>query len=217
MKKILLLGSTGLVGGFCLDLLVDEDEVDQILVPVRRSCVFNSGKVSVVEIDFNKPGSLDWNSIDSVICCLGTTIKKAGSQEAFKHVDYSIPVNFAEEAVKQGISCYSIVTSMGASPQSRIFYNRVKGAVEEKLSGMKFQSLQIFRPSLLLGQRNEFRLGEKIGSVVAPPIGKLLVGRYRKYRPIQAKVVAQAIVKQLLLNPDGINIFESDQIQEMIK
>src|SRR5690606_24320068 len=127
----------------------------------------------------------DHFKVDDVFCCLGTTIKKAGSQNAFRRVDYDYPVALGKLAKSAGAKRFLVISAMGADARSNIFYSRVKGQMEEALKKMEFPALHIFQPSLLLGKRDEFRLGEKAASVLAPAISPLLRGKMKKYKPIE--------------------------------
>jgi uncharacterized protein YbjT (DUF2867 family) len=150
-----------------------------------------------------------------VYCCLGTTIKKAGTQEAFRKVDFDYPIKIAALTQHLGANQFLIVTSLGANPHSRIFYNRVKGEVEEAIRKISFTTINIFRPSLLLGDRTEHRTGEKSGAFIMSGLKYVMVGPLRKYRAIQARDVAKAMVQVAQKNLKGLNIFESMQIQEI--
>jgi uncharacterized protein YbjT (DUF2867 family) len=152
---------------------------------------------------------------DTVFCCLGTTIKKAGSQEAFKKVDYDYPLALAKTMRNKGAAHFLIVTALGSDAQSMFFYNRVKGELEEALIGLQFPSLSIFQPSLLLGERKEQRLGEDFAKFFMPLITPLLAGSLRKYRAIQAADVAKAMLKIAMQPASGLCRYPSDEIQEI--
>jgi uncharacterized protein YbjT (DUF2867 family) len=148
-----------------------------------------------------------------IYCCLGTTIKKAGSQEAFRTVDFSLVVTTAELMRKQGADQFLVISAMGADSNSKIFYNRTKGEMESALQGLNYPCLRILRPSLLLGNREEFRLGEKIGILLTPVLRPFLLGSLKKYRPVEAQSVAQFMVKVAHDGPlSGVHVYESDLI-----
>jgi uncharacterized protein YbjT (DUF2867 family) len=209
-KSALLAGASGLVGGHCLKQLLAEESYSKVIAIVRRP-------LPITHItDFSDLGILgETLSADDVYCCLGTTIKKAGTQEAFCKVDFDYPVKLAALTQHCGAKQFLIVTSIGADPHSRIFYGRVKGETEEALARISFEALHIFRPSLLLGNREEHRAGEKAGAVVMSAIKNVMVGPFKKYRPIQANDVAKAMVCIAQKDLKGINIFESQRIQEI--
>ncbi|HSX70792.1 MAG TPA: oxidoreductase, partial [Pseudomonas sp.] len=146
--------------------------------------------------------------IDAAFCCLGTTIKQAGSQEAFRAVDHDLVLAFARRARELGARHFLVVSAMGANAQSSVFYNRVKGEVEEALKAMDWPQLTIARPSLLLGPRREFRLGERL----AAPLLRWIPGRYRG---IEAAVLARAMWRLALEESDGVRVVESDQLRRL--
>src|SRR5439155_15744926 len=148
--------------------------------------------------------------LNDVFCCLGTTIKRAGSQPAFRLVDHTFVVGLARAGLRAGATQFLLVSAIGADPASRVFYSRVKGETESAVRRLGFPSIQIFRPSLLLGERSEFRLGERIAMVVAPLPSLLLLGRLRRFRPIPAETVARAMVNLAREAPRGPNVFEYD-------
>jgi uncharacterized protein YbjT (DUF2867 family) len=152
----------------------------------------------------------DLPHVDDVFCCLGTTIKQAGSQPAFRRVDHAFILGVAHAGLHAGAKQFLLVSAIGADPGSRVFYSRVKGETESAIRRLAFQGVQILRPSLLLGERSEFRLGERIAMVVAPPLSLLLLGRLRRYRPIRAETVARAMVNLAREAPRGPNVFEYD-------
>ncbi len=144
---------------------------------------------------------------------MGTTIKKAGSQEAFKQVDYTLVVTVAEIMKQQGAEQFIVISSMGADKNSKVFYSRVKGEMEQALKEINYPCLRIIRPSLLLGSREEFRLGEKIGVILAPVLQPLMLGSLKKYRPVQAESVAEFMVNVAREEPiSGVHVYESNTI-----
>ncbi|MNR13515.1 hypothetical protein D3C85_1299240 [compost metagenome] len=147
-----------------------------------------------------------------VFCTLGTTIKKAGSKQQFRRVDRDYPLLLAEVASKAQADVFAIVTAMGADRTSSFFYNQVKGEVEEKLRGTRLRALYLLRPSLILGNRGEFRLGEKLGSIAARAIAPLMTGRLRKYRPIQASAIATGLIRSAKSGKTGVQVLNSDRI-----
>ena len=148
-------------------------------------------------------------AVDQIICALGTTIKQAGSQAAFRKVDYEYPLNVARMGLKQGARHFLLVSALGASSESGIFYNRVKGELEDQLRSLGYRAVTIARPSLLIGARKEFRLLERIGAV----IGEVVPGRYR---PVRASAVARSLVMAARIDAPGLHIIESEEIREGI-
>ncbi|TGL61601.1 oxidoreductase [Leptospira sarikeiensis] len=206
-------GGTGLVGGELVrELLIDPDW-DKVYLLVRKPLEWTHSKLEIILTDWEK---LEFpEKVTDAFCILGTTIGKAGSKENFKKVDLDYPVRFAKVAKEKGVNSFYIVTALGADPNSMIFYNQVKGEVETEISTLGFSSLGIFRPSLLEGDRKEFRLGEKIGSKISFFINPLLIGPFKKYRSIHAKTVAKAILNLAWSSKKGKFVIESDKIQSL--
>lgn len=211
MPSVLLLGATGLVGRHCLDLLTRDHAFARVVLLTRRKFAeATAPRVEAHTVDFehlqDRP---DLFGVDQVICALGTTIKAVGgSRERFREVDYGIPLKAARLAVRQGARHYLLVSSLGASVQSRFFYSRVKGELEDALRTIGFRSLTIVRPSLLLGERGEFRLGEEI----AKRLAWIVPGRYR---PVHARDVAEVLVRAAREDSPGMRIIESDDIRRL--
>jgi uncharacterized protein YbjT (DUF2867 family) len=154
---------------------------------------------------------------DDVFCCLGTTIGVAGSQENFRKVDFDYPLQVAEICLKNGAQQFLLVSAMGANAASSIFYNKVKGEIENAIDKLNYSSLQIFQPSLLLGNRKEVRVGELIGKVVMKGLGFLFIGPIKKYKAIEAETVAKAMVKAALQAKKEKRVFQSDEIASLGK
>ncbi|MEK7988736.1 NAD-dependent epimerase/dehydratase family protein, partial [Burkholderia contaminans] len=160
--KLLLVGATGLVGRHVLEVALADARVDQVIVLARRP-LSPHPKMRALEVDFDHlPDTADWWHADAVICTLGTTMRAAGSQAAFRRVDHDYPLAVARLAHRYGTPAYVLNSALGADPASRIFYNRVKGEVEQALAGVGFASLTYVRPGLIGGSRDEFRFGERL-------------------------------------------------------
>ncbi len=215
-RTALIAGATGLVGRWLLDLLLMSDRYEKVIALVRRRLMLVHPKLEERRIDFEvlETGS-DFDGVHDVFCCLGTTIKKAGSQKAFEKVDLEYPRRLAEIAVQHGAEQFCIVTAIGADPEARVFYNRVKGKVESAVCALPFKAIHILRPSILLGEREEFRLVEKLGIGMMRLMTPLMAGRLRKYRPVQAERVAQAMLFAVESGKVGCQVYESDVIQKM--
>ena len=212
MPSIALLGATGLVGGHVLDLLIRDPSFERIVVLARRKFAeATAPRVEAHVVDFDRLGDRpDLLGVDQVICALGTTIKAVGgSRQRFRQVDHEIPLAAATIAARKGAHHFLLVSSIGASAGSRIFYSRVKGELEDSLRSVPFRSLTIVRPSFLLGDRAERRLGEQ----VARRFGSLLPGRYR---PVEARDVAAALVRAARDDTPGMHIIESDEIADYL-
>jgi uncharacterized protein YbjT (DUF2867 family) len=213
-RKALIVGATGLIGGYCLQALLDDPNYSEVIALVRNPILKTHRKLKTVVTKFdNLEHELSSIQAHDVFCCLGTIIKKAGSQEAFKKIDLSLVVTVAELMRKQGAEQFLVISSMGANKDSKVFYNRTKGEMEEALKEIDFPFLRIIRPSLLLGKREEFRFGEKIGVILTPVLKPFLVGSLKKYAPIEAESVAHFMVKVAHEeSASGSHVYESDMI-----
>ncbi|WP_175986816.1 NAD-dependent epimerase/dehydratase family protein [Bacillus sp. Marseille-Q1617] len=215
-RTAVLAGATGLVGSHLLQLLLKSSQYKKIISFVRTSSGIHHEKLDERVISFDTLKLLPHEEVDDVFCCLGTTIKKAGTKEQFKMVDYNYPLELARVCKQHGAEQYLVISALGASADSRIFYSRVKGEVEQELEKLHYKRLHIFRPSLLVGERKEFRLGEKTGEIISRMIRPVMIGKWRKYRSISADRVAYGMYKTALNFPDGnVNIHESDAIQRL--
>lgn len=213
-RKALIVGSTGLIGGYCLQTLLNDPNYSEVTAIVRRPILKTHRKLKTVISKFNDlENDLAKIQAHDVYCCLGTTIKLAGSQESFKKIDFSLVVSIAEFMRKQGAEQFIVISSMGADPNSKVFYSQVKGGMEQDLQKLSYPCVKIIRPSLLLGERDEFRLGEKIGVILAPVLKPFLMGGLKKYRPVEAEKVAMFMVKVAHEEPiSGVHVYESDLI-----
>ena len=210
----LIAGASGLVGSQLLKLLLDDPRAKQVTSIGRRKLeVFNS-KLQQISIDFAKLDSLETPSYDVAFCCLGTTIKVAGSQEAFRRVDHDYVISFGQMAKRAGVRKFLLVSALGADASSAVFYSRTKGETENDLEALDFESLVIARPSLLLGHRDEVRLGEKLAITLTPILSPLLMGPLAAYKPVQASQVAKGLVEKAFSTTRTIEILSNS---EMIK
>ncbi len=215
----LLLGYSGAVGSQLLQELIRSDKVNRIVCLGRRQPSLDHHKLVFVSADMEKQTEqLDaFSGISRVYCCLGTTIRTAGSREAFRKVDYDMVVNAAHIAKQAGVAHFSVVSAMGADEHSKVFYNQVKGSCEHALKQIGFNRLSIYRPSLLTGPRTEFRLGEKIAQLIFPLIEWMLAGKLRHYRSISTNTVARAMLLNSIKTDEGTEIFLSDDIKQLSK
>lgn len=211
-SRALILGASGLVGSHLAEILVESASYDEVLLAVRQPLAKPLRGATEVKVDYENPASFELPNIQDVYCCLGTTIKKAGSQAAFRKVDYEYPLLAARALHRAGAEQFLIVTALGASKSSAVFYNRVKGEVEDDLVNVGFRQLHVFRPSLLLGERDEVRPGEKVGEAVGKLLSFAFVGPLGRYKPIQAKRVAQAMANAARSKDPGVFWHESDEI-----
>jgi uncharacterized protein YbjT (DUF2867 family) len=217
MRTALIAGATGLVGGSCLQRLLADGKYSRVIAIVRRPLAVAHPKLESRVIDFEQIGTLEPTAIDDVFCALGTTIKKAGSQEAFRKVDFEYPKALAEYAKRCGALRIALVSSVGADASSSNFYLRVKGETEAAIEWLGFGSTNIFRPSLLMGARPEQRIGEQIAIPVMKAVQFLLIGGLRRYRPIHADTVAAAMVAAVKLGRPGTHIYYFDEINSLVR
>ncbi|PZP25241.1 oxidoreductase [Pseudomonas kuykendallii] len=206
-QRILIAGATGLTGEHLLDRLLDEPTVECVLAPTRRPLAEHPrlhnpvGELAALLPRLEGP-------VDTAFCCLGTTIKQAGSQEAFRAVDQDLVLAFAERARALGARHLLVISAIGADAQSSVFYNRVKGETEAALLAQDWPQLTLARPSMLLGARQEFRLGERL----AAPLSRVLPG---KWQGIEATVLARALWRLALEEQPGARIVESDDLRRL--
>lgn len=206
-RTALLLGATGLVGREILRLLLDDTRVERVTVIARRPTGNTSPKLDERILDLSEMQQHpDAFAAEAIFCALGTTIKKAGSQEAFRVVDYDYPLMAGRLGKQQGARHYLLVSALGANAHSRVFYNRVKGEVERDLLALNYPRTTIARPSLLLGDREEFRLGER----VFERLGWLMPPAYK---PVHARDVAAALVDASHAQESGVQVLESRVIR----
>jgi uncharacterized protein YbjT (DUF2867 family) len=212
-RTAVVTGASGLVGGLLLDGLLEDPLYREVLSLGRRSLPKQHPKLVQRAVDFARLEEETLPSVDDAFCCLGTTIKKAGSQEAFRAVDHDAVLAFAKATRKAGARRFLVVTALGANPDSRVFYNRVKGEVERDLQGLGFESLVILQPSLLLGDRAESRPGERAAIVASRVLAPLL--RPFGGRPIEARTVARAMVALAREAPKGVRVAPSGELQQL--
>ncbi|MFT4412261.1 oxidoreductase [Fredinandcohnia humi] len=215
-KKALIAGSTGLIGSELLQFLIHAKEYEKVFALVRRPLDINHPKLIEIIVDYSRLEEYArYFAVDDVFVCLGTTIKKAKTQEAMYKVDVEYPVKIGRLAKEKGATHYLLVSSMNANPKSRIFYSRMKGELEEKIQRLSFEYLSIFRPSLLLGNRQEFRLGEEFAAVLSKGLRFIFVGPLRKYTAIQGKTVAKAMYNTAQHKQPQKIIYHSQEIQKI--
>ena len=202
-------GATGLVGQELVRQLAADRTWREVRALVRRALPADRLSLPVVsvQVDYTRVEAPPvWAAADHVFCALGTTMREAGSAAAFRQVDFDYPVALARAAQSRGARHFLLVSAVGAAPTSRFFYNRVKGEVEAAVSALGFRSVTIARPSLLLGQRTEPRLGEQLGrilGVLAPP----------RWRPVPAARVARALVDAAKRDAPGVHILENRDLR----
>ena len=207
--KLLIVGSTGLVGRHVLDLALADGRIDAVVAPVRHN-VASHPKLFAPTVDFERlPNDVDWWRADAVICALGTTMRAAGSQEAFRRVDHDYALAVAELARQHGTRTFVLNSAIGADPPSRFFYNRVKGELERDLAKLDFESLTFVRPGLIGGRRDERRPAERIASIVLRILHPILP---RRLRINPAERIAQALIDAAIAARPGTHIVGSAEL-----
>jgi uncharacterized protein YbjT (DUF2867 family) len=213
LTRVLVAGATGLVGRECVHRLCSASGIVLVRALVRRRLVDAPPSPLLEErvVDFAALESrADLFGVDAIVCALGTTLKRAGSREAFRAVDFDLPLGIARLGISRGTRHFVLISALGANPRSRFFYNRVKGELEEALGALGYPSLSILRPSILLGDREEFRLGERIGTLLM----RLVPGQAA---PIHARDVAAVAVRQVLEPPTGRVVIGSREMRAMAR
>jgi len=217
-KKAILLGASGLIGNSLLQQLLLSNHYDEVLVVLRKTLNIQHPKLRQLQVDFDRL-SEHANEIqgDVVFCCLGTTKKKTPDKAQYKKIDHQYPLDTARIALSNGATQYHLVSSLGANINSSIFYSKLKGEVEQDLKSIPFNTIHIYRPSLLDGFRLENRPGEKWMINIMRIINPILIGPLRKYRSIKIETVARAMHKKSLEDQKGIFIYPSDEIERIVK
>lgn len=212
MKTALIAGATGLIGKQLLQLLLEDSFYGKVKAITRKPLTVQHLKLENIVLDFDKLSEHRTSlKADDVFCCLGTTIKIAKTKDAFRKVDYEYPLELARVTKNEGASQYLLVSALGANKNSGMFYNKVKGEVEEAIGHVSFRSLHIFRPSLLLGDRTEQRAGEGAATVFFKFFGFLIPS---KYKSIDSGKVARAMLILAKENDPGFYFHESMELQK---
>lgn len=207
--KLLLVGSTGLVGRHVLAQALADPRIEAVVAPVRRPLTGHP-KLLAPLVDFDAlPPDAAWWQADAVICTLGTTMRSAGSQAAFRRVDHDYPLAVARLARRHGTPAFVLNSALGADAASRFFYNRVKGETERDLAALGFASLSCVRPGFIAGQRDEYRPAERLGLSVLTVLGPLLPRRWRKN---PAERVAQRLIAAAIAAPPGRHVVMAEQM-----
>jgi len=216
-KTVTLIGATGLIGSHLLELLQHDDYFESVRVLVRRTVSFNHPKIQVMVIDFSDEEAYKTGiaGSDAVFCAVGTTNHKIkGDKAAYRKVDFDIPVNAARYCVKTGCPNFLLVSSVGANSKSNNFYIRLKGEVEDRVRSINIHAVSVFRPSMLLGKRQEFRLGETIAQALMVPVSFLIPPLYR---PIKAYDVARSMVAASKKDTSGFQIYHYKEMKDILE
>ena len=216
IRTALVAGASGLVGGHVTRLLLADPRYDRVTVLTRRELPLANKKLVQRVVDFDHLAHVaDFPRVHDVFCCLGTTIRQAGSEAEFRKVDYTYVMELARVALRHRAAQFLVVTAVGADPRSRVFYSRVKGELEDALRRLQFESMHIFRPSLLVGARARSRPAERIAMIVSPLVAWMLVGPLARYRPVPAATVARAMVRAAHPAQKGVHLYEGKGIRRL--
>lgn len=215
-KEAIVVGATGLIGNSLLEQLLENPNYGKVTAIVRKKQLRQHPKLKQLVVNFDLLDSYaDQIKGDVVFCALGTTKSKTPDQSQYRKIDYQYPLDVARIAFQNGATQYHLVSAMGANPNSGIFYSKLKGEVEQDLKKIPYNSIHIYRPSLLDGERKEKRAAESIMNSIMQVINPILIGPLRKYRSIKIERVASAMIKQSLKPETGIHTYLSDKIQQL--
>jgi len=212
-----LVGATGLIGSYLLEQLLNDTYFDTVRILIRRPIDITHPKLEKKIVDFNDSDSLlvALSNSDVLFCSIGSTMKKVkGDKEAYRKIDFDIPVKLARFCKMTGCEKFILVSSAGANSKSSNFYQRLKGETDEAVKGSGLKTIHILRPSLLLGERKEFRLGENIGKAVMTSLSFLIP---EKYKAIQGKDVAKVMLALARKNEEGVFVHENREIRNLSK
>jgi uncharacterized protein YbjT (DUF2867 family) len=216
-KTILLIGANGLIGSEFLKLCLENKNISRIKVLVRNTTGISNPKLIEIITDFQDFSSLKHEiKADAVVFCIGTTRKKTPNLDDYRSIDYGITLQIAAFAKQNGIEEIHLISAIGANAKSSIFYNRLKGEIERDIIALDFNTTCIYRPSLLIGKRKEFRLGELIAQKLAPFFDIILVGSAKKYHSINSTDVAKALLQNLLIEKKRMEILEYEELYYLI-
>jgi uncharacterized protein YbjT (DUF2867 family) len=212
--RVLISGASGLVGSYILEELLQNPRISKVYSLVRTNSSIKHDKLIEELVDFSSFQAYSFEGdYDCAFCCLGTTLRKAGSKENQFKIDHDYVVNFAQFAKEEGVRSFGVVSSLGAKTPSSNFYLDTKGKMENSINALEFESLTIIRPSFLLGERKEFRLMEKISTPIIRFLGLFFVGKMKKYKGVHAKQVAKSLTEATIEARKGKKIIESNEIQ----
>lgn len=217
-KIATVIGSTGLIGSHLIEILQKDNAFETVRALVRRPVSFSSSKVEMKLVNFEDHESvkLAIDGSDAVFCAIGTTQKKVkGDKDAYRKVDYDIPVNAARFCAETGCPTFLLVSSVGADSGSNNFYLKLKGEVEDAVRKSGVRSVSVFRPSILLGDRKESRPRERIGQAVMSFFAFVMLGSWEKYRPIDAVQVAQAMAEAAKEGKPGTTVYEYEAMRRL--
>jgi hypothetical protein len=212
-KIAVVFGASGLVGRNLVELLSKDERYKEIKVFNRRNIIYESPKVKQINCDLENIDDISKQiSGDDLFCCLGSTMKKAGSKEAFEFIDYVIPVKLSRIAFENKFTSFIAISSMGTNRITNNFYLNVKGRMEKGIQQFGIHNIAVVRPSIILGKRNEFRISESIGKIFMRIIKPFLIGNLKKYRAIEAKTIAKSMITIANQRGNKFN-YDSEEIE----
>ena len=215
MKTALIFGSSGLIGSQLFELIVNSNKYSNIKLFVRTELSNSNSKVEIIKTDFNNLENHKKSIIgDDCFFCIGTTRKNTPDKNEYIRIEYNLPIEVAKISKENLVNSFTYVSSLGANPNASSLYLKNKGQAEEDLKKLNFSKLSIVRPSILLGDRKENRIGEKIGIFVMKTLSPLFFGKFKKYKPIKVEYVAKTIL-HVAQKDYQKTIFESDEIMEI--
>jgi uncharacterized protein YbjT (DUF2867 family) len=210
-RRVLIAGASGLVGALCLRRLLAAG-ADEVVAVARRPLGESDRRLQVIITELDRLGIVPPSPARAALCALGTTMARAGSQQAFRAVDQDAVLAFARWARQGGATTFVLVSSVGAAAKSRSFYLRVKGETEEAIGALGFSRVVVLRPSLLVGPRAERRFGERVAQALMPALTPMLMGGLRRYRALSAADVAGAMVAAVRTSEPGTFVWHHDEI-----
>ena len=219
-QTAVVIGATGLIGHILVEYLLNDPAFRRVRILVREKTGISHLKLEERIVNFNDIDDYanKFGKGDVIFSCVGTTQKKVqGDKIAYKKVDFDIPVNAAKIGIENGFKKFMLVSSVGADATAKNFYLKLKGETEDALKQFPFENISFFQPSILLGERNEYRSGEQIAKSLMRVFSKLLVGGYKKYRAIDAKDVAAAMINESKKLHPGVHYFEYQDIMRLAK
>lgn len=209
----LIAGASGFIGNHLLSLMLADNYFQEVRILVRKEIALKHPKLTQILFNYEDLTQYDaaFQGVSHVFCCLGTTMKNAGSKEAFYKVDFVYAAQIADAAKKANVAHFQLITSAGASKKSLFYYSQVKGEIEAYIQNLGFETFIILRPSLLMGERKEKRFGEKISQIIMGGLSFLIP---KKYKGVEGKTVATTMLRQAQSNPKGVKCMESDEIYD---
>lgn len=216
-EKAILLGASGLIGSHLLKLLLASAAYGEVIAFVRKPLPLSNNKLKQIVTNFEELNTLDDSIVGSIVfCCLGSTKSKTPNLRDYKKVDVDIPIYFAQKALKHNARQYHLVTAIGANADSSNFYSKMKGEVENAIKGLAYETINIYRPSFLRGNRKENRPVEKFMQPIMRLVDLALLGPLKKYQSIEAEDVAYAMFNESIKNKRGIFVHNSEQIKRLV-